>query len=145
MMATGVTSLKPEDPVREAIKAASVSGALELPVVDADGVLVGMVAVERLIEAAFTLKLASGALNGDGPAPGRAGRPANRALTPVSALMDAGFKSVTPEAPAREVAGHFFANGLKSLPVVDNQKRLLGVITPKEVILRLCKYMEKGF
>ncbi len=66
------------------------------------------------------------------------------AETGLRGLVEEGFVSVPPEASIMEVAAHFIENRRCScIPVLDNRKRLLGVITPGAVFRRLCEYREK--
>lgn len=53
---------------------------------------------------------------------------------PVAAIMNSNIVSVPPDMPQEEVARTFARYDFQALPVVDEQQRMLGVITPDDVI-----------
>lgn len=61
----------------------------------------------------------------------------------VSPALERDFASVRPEASLFEVAEIFHKNAsIGGILVVDNEKRLLGVISHRDVFRRLCEYLE---
>jgi CBS-domain-containing membrane protein len=126
-MTTGFARLKSTDTVLDALRLFSTEMRLELPVVDGQERLLGVVSVSRLLRAASIEK-------GAAPSEG------------LFDLVTKDFFSVTPETPAEELVSYFSdeSNAGRCVPVTDNHKRLLGVITPLEVTVRLCEYIQKS-
>jgi len=62
----------------------------------------------------------------------------------VSELMTKEVLTVSPEMSVREAAKMLFAREISGLPVVDENKRVVGMITEKEIIaMALPKYTEE--
>lgn len=154
MMTTGFTRLLRDQTVLDALNLLAGQKSVAAPVVDLAGLITGIVSLPMLLRAAF-------AAGGEGRV-GSSGEegtfPCSVTLGPVhsivedlvsmhvSEVMDKEFITVTPDTPAESVVACFL-NEMSSalcIPVVDNQKRLLGVITPAEITVRLCEYLRKN-
>lgn len=115
-MITRLVTLPPEMDVLEAVRmllSYQVSGA---PVVDADGRFLGVFsekcAMQVILDAAYD------------------SLPTNE----VRAFMDADAKTITPDADLLSIAQVFLLTHYRRLPVVDDQGRLLGQISRRDVM-----------
>jgi CBS domain-containing protein len=66
-------------------------------------------------------------------APGRALEPLEQ---PVRAIMRSGVTTVTPDTPVADLVALLMQRGYRSLPVVDNRRKLLGIITDGDLMRR---------
>lgn len=55
----------------------------------------------------------------------------------VSEIMSRDIITVTPETSYRDLCKTIFASHIHTLPVVDKQKRLIGLVTRKDILERL--------
>jgi CBS-domain-containing membrane protein len=144
MMMTDVPRLGSSSTVLDAVERFSAAdGPSHIPVVDADERFLGFVSHAGL----FT-EMLSGGVTVDATA-------LTALMENISAMADTGIRplieepssSVPPEASMMEVAAHFMEGGKGGrtpLAVVDNQGRLLGVITPGAVFKRLWDFRLKS-
>jgi CBS domain-containing protein len=104
------------------------NGIRHMPIVDRAGRLIGMVSDRDVREAIGSpMRLAA-----DGAMP--------EALTALAAanVMSADPVSVTSDVPLGDVA-HLFANrGIGAVPVVDDEQRVLGIVSYMDVLSRMC-------
>ncbi len=143
IMTTAVETLKLGAGLRHALRLIVEKRVGQVPVVDEDGRLVGVITRRRLMEA-----LLGRSPSGKGEAQGMDGLIGNmESLVDegVDALIDTGYASVRPDAKTAEIAA-IFADGnrpVEGVMVVDDQERLLGTISPWDVFERLWEYAEK--
>jgi CBS domain-containing protein len=101
-----------------------------LPVVDADRNLVGIVS-----EADLILKQEYGGPNGDRPGGRRRRRYRAKAEAETAALlMTTSLVTVEPEATLARAARLMHRHGVKRLPVVDRDGRLLGIVSRTDLL-----------
>lgn len=126
--------LKPEESLFDAVRAAGSAGAAgAMPVVDDDKRVVGVVNAARLVKLLFD--------NGKARV---SGIPGSTVLqTSVKDFMEKEFAAAMPDAPAFELAATLSAPDIESIMVVDNNFRLLGVVTRAGLLKRLWEYTEK--
>lgn len=143
IMTTAVETLRRGADLRHALRLIVEKRAGQVPVVDEDGRLAGVITQRRLMEA-----LLGRSPSGKGAAQGLPeliGNMESLVDKGVDALIDTGYVSVRPSAKTAEIAA-IFANGgipVESVMVVDDQERLLGTISPGDVFKRLWEYAEK--
>lgn len=141
IMTIDVTTLRRGADMRRALQLIVEKRVRQVPVVDEDGRLAGVITPEGLMEALL-------ARSPSGEAPGLPefiGNIDSLAERGVDALLSAGFVSVRPDTKTTEIAA-IFADGrrpVESVMVVDDQERLLGIISPHDVFERLWEYAEK--
>jgi len=124
VMTKGPVVIGPEAHFKTCAKLMQVHELTALPVVTRDGTLLGIVS-----EADLIAKEAARSPRGrTAPASGRA-----NALT-VGELMTRELVSTTPDAPLTTAASLMFERHLKVLPVVDDMKRLVGILSRSEVL-----------
>lgn len=95
-----------------------------IPVLDADNKLVGVLTQKKMIATVMGLlaKYGTTALE----------RKEKQQM--ISELMDTDFASVQPEQTLSEVIGYFLKNKHGCLPVVDDQDKLLGILTSSDFV-----------
>ena len=54
--------------------------------------------------------------------------------TSISDIMTTEIKTVTPTTSIREVATHLLTANYSSLPVIDDNEKLVGIVTTKDII-----------
>lgn len=113
--------LAPGGSVDDALRLFAEGPAREVPVVDPEGVLLGLVTTAGLLDAV---------LEGGG---------GQRILD----CMERDIPAIFPDVPASEVFSFFMKIPSTSLFVADNRGRLLGVISPTEIFKRLWEYRKR--
>jgi CBS domain-containing membrane protein len=130
LMRTGMTPLRPDTCLDQAAGLLARQGSKGLPVVDADGMVVGMLTetdfLRRLGADTFLALLLR--LVADG-----ATFTHRCHETPVSEAMSTPAITVTAEAGLREILRAFHAHAGRSMPVVDTRGRLLGLLLRKDL------------
>jgi len=134
LMRTGMRPVGPETRLDEAARSLAEQRLKSLPVVDADGRVVGMLTetdfLHRLEAATFLellLRLVQDSEEFSQCCHG----------TPVSAAMTAPAVTIGREAGLLEIANAFHRHPGRSMPVVDAEDRLLGLLMRKDFIGRL--------
>jgi Zn-dependent protease/predicted transcriptional regulator len=102
--------LKPNDPISRAIEATLSTPQSDFPVVDERGHLIGMLTLEDLIKG----------LN-------------QQSTATVGALMRTDIPKILPGNELVEAQEKMAANGARSLPVVDGEDHVVGLLTPADV------------
>ena len=141
VMTERVLSVREETPFKELVrlmKAHDVSG---LPVLDSSGCLVGIVTEADLLEVVGEPdgvkkrhtqfgRLLDGLLT-----PGRL-TTIDRATAHTSArsMMTSEVITTTPDTPLREAARHIVESGVKRLPVVDSENRVVGILSRQDLL-----------
>ncbi len=131
LMRVGLTPLEPDMPLDEAARALVASGQKGLPVVDAQGRVLGM-----LTETDFLRQLRAGTLFElllrllDDP--GEFGH--HYRETPVRSAMTSPAVTVRPDAGYHEMLAAFRSHGGRAMPVVDRDARLRGLLLRKDFL-----------
>ncbi len=145
IMTTDVVKLSPSSTVGEAVERFSARAApSHIPVVDSEERFLGFISPAGLF-----MQLLPGPVAADAGATVLSAFVENigaMADTAIRPLIEGSSSSVPPEASMMEVAARFVAGGRgeqSPLAVLDNQGRLLGVITPGAVFKRIWELREK--
>ena len=104
-------------------------GVRHLPVIsEIDGTLVGVLTHKKMIASVMTMlnKYGQGALE------------RKERYTPIKTVMDQDFQHLTADEPLTVVVEYFIENKLGCLPVVDVDKKVLGIVTSSDFI-KLCR------
>jgi CBS domain-containing protein len=119
----------PDTPLREAAGDIARAGISALPVVDSDGLLVGMLSERELIRHLLTAYLQGGAAS----RPSTSGSNTRRAVRDV---MTRQVLCVSPEQPLAEVASLLVNKDIDAVPVV-REGRVVGFLTRGDIIRKL--------
>jgi len=131
LLHTGIRPLHPDTRMDEAARIMSEQGRKGLPVVDHDGCLVGMLTETdflRRLEAATFLELLLRLVADESVFTH------NCHETPVSDAMTSPAVSITGDAGFREIISAFHTHPGRSMPVVDEQGRLQGLLLLKDFV-----------
>ncbi|MBU1391982.1 MAG: CBS domain-containing protein [Gammaproteobacteria bacterium] len=104
-------------------------GVRHLPVIsEIDGTLVGVLTHKKMIASVMAMlnKYGQGALD------------RKERYTPIKTVMDQDFQHLTADEPLTVVVEYFIENKLGCLPVVDVDKKVLGIVTSSDFI-KLCR------
>jgi CBS domain-containing protein/mannitol/fructose-specific phosphotransferase system IIA component (Ntr-type) len=135
VMAVLPRTTRPETALREAARDMVRAGVGGLPVVDADGMLVGMLGERELMRH----MLASAAFLGGGRGgrePSRHGAPSDHARHTVRDVMTRQVLCVSPDQPLAEVASVMSNKDVERVPVVRDG-RLVGFLTRGDIVRKL--------
>lgn len=133
-MLTAIEPLYPEHRLDEAARLLAEQGRKSLPVVDADGCVIGTLTETdflRRLKAKTFLDLLLRLVADDGVFTHRCHE------TPVSEAMVSPAVTVTVDAGFREIVSAFHAHAGRSMPVVDTRGRLQGLLLRKDFV-RAC-------
>lgn len=134
VMTRDVRTVTPETPLKEAAALLAREGISGLPVVDADGAVLGV-----LSEADILVKES-------GPQPAHHGLlawllepvdpalPAKLEATSAGEAMSSPALTIAPERPLREAATRMLEQGVNRLPVVDDEGRLVGIVSRGDLV-----------
>lgn len=137
LMTRKVLTVFPRTTVREAAKVLASNGFTTLPVVDDDGVLVGVVTEADVIR---------DRIPGD-PRSRRAGDPYGRraaraaapaAPTTVGEVMTAPAVALPPSTDVAELASFMLRTGIRGVPIVDGPD-LIGIVTRRDLVRSLAR------
>lgn len=148
LMTTSVITLEQDKKVLDAIKLISTKKVRQIPVVDHGNRVVGVITPVKLLKAILPRYISEGLLEDVRFAPELPDfveKIDELAFKSIEDVLEKDFKAVTPETSGMEVAA-LFVNAKKPVElilVVDDQERLLGVISPWDVFKRLWEYAEK--
>lgn len=132
VMTTQVVTVAPDagfKAIAEVLRRGAISG---VPVVDPKGIVLGVVS-----EADLALKEERAELDDHQPfLEGRRGREARRkaAASTAAELMTCPAVTIDAEAPVSEAAGLMRRHGVKRLPVVDDDGRLVGIVSRGDLL-----------
>ncbi|HZU11450.1 MAG TPA: DUF190 domain-containing protein [Chloroflexota bacterium] len=129
VMTTPVTTVQPHTDVRDAAALMCERGLLRLPVADAEGALVGIVARADLLRV-----VAGGA--GERPLP-RPIHPGADGLTPVRDIMILDPPAVAYNAPLRAIVDAVLSTRLHRAIVVGGDGHVVGLVSDAELVCRL--------
>lgn len=141
VMTDQVVTVREETPFKELARLMKVHGVSGLPVLDSSGCLVGIVTEADL------LGLVGGASDEKKRhkqlgklfdrllGPGRPGD-INRATALLAArsLMSSEVVTTSPGTPVREAARHIVEKGIKRLPVIDENNRVIGIVSRQDLL-----------
>ncbi|MCC9075407.1 DUF190 domain-containing protein [Litorilinea aerophila] len=143
VMRREVVTVRPETPVADVVSLLLQRGYRSLPVVDTEGRLVGILTDGDLLRRAGLLARLD-------LQPELSAEQVQRQLAalrernePVGQLMTRPVHTVHPQDPLRQAVALMAQQGLKRLPVVDDQARLVGLISRIDV-LRAMEYHQVG-
>ncbi|MHB1530573.1 CBS domain-containing protein [Acidithiobacillus sp.] len=142
IMTTAFVAVQADDPVEKVGSVLLESGHHSLPVVDNDGHLVGMIGERDLIDAHRRVHLPTLVTILDALIPLGGMREYEeelRKVTAVSARQLASTQVVTaaPDEDADAVAEKLLRKDIHAVPVVDGEKRVVGIITRSDVLRNL--------
>ncbi|MHB1202126.1 MAG: CBS domain-containing protein [Acidithiobacillus sp.] len=142
IMTTAFVAVQADDPVEKVGSVLLESGHHSLPVVDNDGRLVGMIGERDLIDAHRRVHLPTLVTILDALIPLGGMREYEeelRKVTAVSARQLASTQVVTaaPDEDADAVAEKLLRKDIHAVPVVDGEKRVVGIITRSDVLRNL--------
>jgi CBS domain-containing protein len=142
LMTTPFVAVQADDPVEKVGSVLLESGHHSLPVLDKDGRLVGMIGERDLIDAHRRVHLPTLVTILDGLIPLGGMREYEeelRKVTAVSAAQLASTQVITaaPDEDADAVAEKLLRKDIHAVPVVDGEKRVLGIITRSDVLRNL--------
>jgi|Deesub1362A_J573_1020465.scaffolds.fasta_scaffold03192_4 CBS domain-containing protein len=138
LMRRDLTSVEPDTPVSEVIYLMEQAGLSAIPVLDDEGVLVGVISERDIIRAALPGYLEM--LHSASFLPNLnqlSKRLKEMAPEPVSKYMNPDVIFVHPDDEDLQIADTLIRNELKQLPVVDDQGHLVGVIRRIDLLYRL--------
>ncbi|MHB0887135.1 CBS domain-containing protein [Acidithiobacillus sp.] len=142
IMTTAFVAVQADDPVEKVGSVLLESGHHSLPVVDNDGRLVGMIGERDLIDAHRRVHLPTLVTILDALIPLGGMREYEeelRKVTAVTARQLASTQVVTaaPDEDADAVAEKLLRKDIHAVPVVDGEKRVVGIITRSDVLRNL--------
>jgi CBS-domain-containing membrane protein len=139
IMNAQVHSIRPDQSIREAAQMLIDTRVRNLPVVDKDGILRGMVTRADLLQAIRTSPLMSPeassttqSLSRTRPLPGL---PAQ--LQPVTTYLNTDIATVEEDTPFAEVIDALMTSPLKRVIVVDTERQVKGIISDVDVLARI--------
>ncbi len=142
LMTTPFVAVQADDPVEKVGSVLLESGHHSLPVLDKDGRLVGMIGERDLIDAHRRVHLPTLVTILDALIPLGGMREYEeelRKVTAVTARQLASTQVVTaaPDEDADAVAEKLLRKDIHAVPVVDGEKRVVGIITRSDVLRNL--------
>lgn len=149
IMTTGVETLSKDSSMLDCIKLVSDKKIRQIPIVDSDKKVVGVVTPRKIMKAILPRYIAEGLIEDVKFAPELPEFVQNidaLASKNVADFLETDFVSVSPETHTMEISA-LFVNAKKpieSILVLDDQKRLLGIISPWDVFKRLWEYAKKN-
>lgn len=126
IMARDVVSVQEQTPLAEAWARLARHKVKTLPVVDADNRLCGIVTAHDILIGR----------QGHVFLPGMTVRSGHE---PVSAVMTSAVRTVTPAQSIADLSGLFSDGGLHHLPVIDGERRVVGMISQSDLVAALFK------
>lgn len=139
IMTRDVVTVRPETDLRSTARLMVESRLKRLPVVDAEGKLLGMVARVDILR---TVANGSGQSRPDGPAGARDEAPAVPAT--AGGAMAGDVPLVRADAPLNNVLNAIIATRLNRAVVVDEERRPLGIISDAELLARSAPAQQPG-
>lgn len=148
IMTTGVFTLTKDRSMLDAAMLIREKRIRQIPVVDEGNRVLGIVTPRSIMKALLPRYMSEGMIGDVRYAPELPEFIKNMdslAAKKIEEVIDPVYTGVGPETSAMEVAVIFISakKGVESILVVDDQKRLLGIISPWDVFKRLCEYIER--
>ncbi len=142
IMTTGVATLQKEKTVKDAMKILIEKRIRQMPVVDNDNRIIGVLKARKLIQSVLPRYIADGLLKDVKFAPDLPGlheKAKELANKNISDVMDKDFVKISPHAAVFEIAT-IFVNAEKSVEniyVVDDKDMILGIISPWDIFKKI--------
>ncbi len=142
IMTTGVITLQKEKTVKDAMKILIEKRIRQMPVVDNDNRIIGVLKARKLIQSVLPRYVADGLLKDVKFAPDLPKlheKAKELAGKNISDVMDKDFVKISPDAAVFEIAA-IFVNAEKSVEniyVVDDKDRILGIISPWDMFKKI--------
>jgi len=148
IMTINVETIKCGKTVAEAMRILKGEHILQLPIVDGDNRVIGLLTSRKLLYLTLPRYMADGLLKDVKLAPDLPEfhqKCAELAGKDVCKVMDKEFAKIGPDVSVMEIATIFVSSErpIECILVVDNEGRLLGIISPWDIFKRLCVYAEK--
>ncbi len=148
IMTTDVYTLTCRNTMKDAIKLVLEKKIRQVPVVDDEKRVIGVITPQTLIKAILPKYITEGYLEDVKFAPELPEFVENidaLADKSVCDYMDKKYVKVKPETSTMEVATLYVTSRepIESIVVVDDQERILGVISRWDIFKRLCEYSER--
>lgn len=148
IMTTDVATTRCGITVAEAMKILKDSRVRQLPIVDNNNKVLGILTSKKLLYLTLPRYISEGLLKDVKFAPDLPQfhkRCTELAGKDVCEVMDREFTKIGPDVSVMEVATIFVSSEkpIECILVVDNECRLLGIISPWDIFKRLCEYAEK--
>lgn len=148
IMTTEVKTLQPSNTLLEVLEILRDLRIRQLPIVDGDNKVLGIITSKGVMKSLLPAYISSGDLKDVKFAPELeqfVDKIDEIKATPVQEILEKEYISVTPETSTMEIAAVFVNTDthLESILVVDDEERLLGVISPIDVYRRLWEYADK--
>lgn len=147
IMTTNVETIKCGNTVAEAMRRLRDSRIRQMPVVGNDNKVTGLLTSIKLLYLTLPKYISEGLLKDVKFAPDLLQfheKTAELAGKDVCEVMDKEFTKIGPEVSVIEIATLFVSSKkpVECMVVVDNEDRLLGIISPWDIFKRLCEYTE---
>lgn len=148
IMTMKVASVRCGKTVAEAMRILSEERVRQLPVIDDDSRVIGLLTSRKLLYFTLPKYITEGLLKDVKFAPDLPQfhqKSTDLAHKDVCEVMDKEFVKIGPEVSVIEVATLFVSTEkpIECILVLDNQDRLLGIISPWDIFKRLCEYTKK--
>lgn len=140
VMETAVVSVTPETPIASAMDTLLSASFRALPVVDAQGKLLGLIGTRDLINAGLlpvrrgVARTAQELGDSAGKALAASLEEARQRSHQAGDVMNRAIQSIHPAQTVREAAQLLLETGLRSLPVVEADGRLVGMLTRADLL-----------
>lgn len=128
IMASNLVCISHKATLKDAHELMQTRGVRHLPVIsENDGTLVGVLTHKKIISAVMSMinKYGTDAL----------ARKERGQL--IEELMESDFQKLTEDEPLKIVVEYFIDNKLGCLPVIDNQNKVIGIVTSSDFV-KLC-------
>lgn len=141
-----VRTVEPDQAIREAAQIMTETGLRRLPVIDADGILVGMLTRADLLQAIVTSPLMI-------PQASNATQPLQRSRSvaevpaqqqPVANYLQTVVTTVSTQTPLTEVIDVLITSPLKRVVVVNQERQVVGIISDVDVLAQMQDEMRPG-
>ena len=130
IMSRDVIGIGPRDSVDEAWARLALHKVKALPVMESDGTLAGIVSLHDFF------------IGHSAPDPRR--MPVMSTARHVQDIMTRKVRAARPEQPLADVVGLFSDGGLHHMPVIDDTRRVVGMITQSDVVAALFQSRSAG-
>ena len=133
LMTRDVSTVTPATPLKEAATVLAGRGISGLPVVDPDGQVVGVLSEADVMVKQSGPREQHGGLFAWLVEPSDS-LPAKLEATTAGEAMTAPAVTISPERPVREAAARMLEAGINRLPVVDEEGRLVGILSRGDLV-----------